>query len=364
MVQLLNELQPQVDLCHKSKEGLELKAKLEERARINAATLATRQKDVINKNRLVKATTEVQKESKQLRTSSTQWSEGVPGKRTRRPVERFNPTAYHDTRGFLLAPEAREARRQAALRQKCEICYRMIKDVDQMVTCEKCFSLAHYKCFGEKEHPGDDFQCKACQAVRTITSKKDRSKVKSKSTCRPENMESDDADDFNDDDFNDDDYDDGDTDNESEDIGDESHEAGYDSEETGDESDATGDDIPSLEVAREKRIAGAEEDHFLKELALEELADEEQPDDETRHRLALLAIPPEKTWVDEDLEDENNLKTGLHLLYNKIQGKEELHFGKSIHIRYHSFPKDVVAILEKRRELDKEQKEKAKKTVV
>jgi len=37
------------------------------------------------------------------------------------------------------------------------------------------------------------------------------------------------------------------------------------------------------------------------------------------------------------------MKLGLHLLWNKINGKTELHVDKSIHIRYNLFPKDVTA---------------------
>jgi hypothetical protein len=44
----------------------------------------------------------------------------------------------------------------------------------------------------------------------------------------------------------------------------------------------------------------------------------------------LLQIPKGKKWKDSDLENENNLRTGLHVLYNRIQGKEELHFGKAM----------------------------------
>jgi hypothetical protein len=84
-------------------------------------------------------------------------------------------------------------------------------------------------------------------------------------------------------------------------------------------------------------------------LRLQEFVNEEQPDDATRHLLALLAIPEDKTWTEEDLEIEQFLKIGLHLLYNKIQGKEELHFGKSIHIKYDAFPKSNILAMEKRR---------------
>jgi hypothetical protein len=75
----------------------------------------------------------------------------------------------------------------------------------------------------------------------------------------------------------------------------------------------------------------------MKTAELEEFISEEQPDDATRHQLAMLQIPEDKVWTEDDLNEEFNLKLGLHLLYNKINGKTELHFGKSIHIRYQAF---------------------------
>jgi hypothetical protein len=65
----------------------------------------------------------------------------------------------------------------------------------------------------------------------------------------------------------------------------------------------------------------------------------------------MLQIPEDKVWTEDDLNEEFNLKLGLHLLYNKINGKTELHFGKSIHIRYQAFPKDVMAMMEESRKV-------------
>jgi hypothetical protein len=55
------------------------------------------------------------------------------------------------------------------------------------------------------------------------------------------------------------------------------------------------------------------------------------------------------------------LKVGLHLLYNMIQGKKELHFGKSIHIKYSAFARDVTASMKKQIQISEEQKKAAKR---
>ncbi|KAJ5997441.1 hypothetical protein N7499_006163 [Penicillium canescens] len=76
----------------------------------------------------------------------------------------------------------------------------------------------------------------------------------------------------------------------------------------------------------------------------EESAEEEQPDDTTRHRMALLALRPGKTWTLEDLSNEGYLRVALRLLYNGVHGVKFLHIGKSIHLKYGRLPnKEVLA---------------------
>ncbi|QKX54988.1 uncharacterized protein TRUGW13939_02078 [Talaromyces rugulosus] len=69
---------------------------------------------------------------------------------------------------------------------------------------------------------------------------------------------------------------------------------------------------------------------------------ETQPDDDTRHKLALLQLPFSKQWSEKDLENELYMRIGLHLLYNKIHGGSWLHLGRSIHLAYLQFPQKVV----------------------
>ena len=106
--------------------------------------------------------------------------------------------------------------------------------------------------------------------------------------------------------------------------------------------------IISVEGNSREQIFSAKVDAMLrKEAALRDFISENQPDDETRNRLALLQMPVSKIYAEEDLSDEITMKVGLHLLYNKIQGKKELHLGKSIHIKYWTFPSDVTVSMER-----------------
>ena len=76
----------------------------------------------------------------------------------------------------------------------------------------------------------------------------------------------------------------------------------------------------------------------------------------------MLSLPQNKKWTEKDLEDETFLKVGLHLLYNKIQGKKTLHLGKSIHINYTSFPVKIQEKMKKERtSLSQAQKKAARK---
>lgn len=213
----------------------------------------------------------------------------------------------------------------------------MIKDVNEMVTCDGCFVLAHLKCFGLQQHPGDVFECKACS-----TRRKSKGKAK-KSTFGADDSEAEEADDSS--------FDGsaaGDTDDEYEDAtamdeepNDEPEGQFTDSEDSDFESGRPNRQNLTLLQAREDRLAAAEEAIYLKHLDLEAFVNEEQPDDAERHRLALLSIPVDKVWSDADLNEEKYLKLGLHLLYNKIQGKKELHFGSLSTYAIRPFPKTL-----------------------
>jgi hypothetical protein len=121
------------------------------------------------------------------------------------------------------------------------------------------------------------------------------------------------------------------------------------------ETDSEDDDLEgprpnkSRFVAQQRRDDELADDDLLLLTNDEEFADfvtDQQPDDETRHRLALLSLPANKVWAESDLDIEFYLRVGLLLLYNRIQGKQGLALSKSIHIRYLTFPHDVTSRLE------------------
>lgn len=66
MLKLLNELQPEVNECHRSEEGQILLAKIQEKQKIQNVILASRQREAINKKRKAENEKEVQKESERL----------------------------------------------------------------------------------------------------------------------------------------------------------------------------------------------------------------------------------------------------------------------------------------------------------
>lgn len=65
-----------------------------------------------------------------------------------------------------------------------------------------------------------------------------------------------------------------------------------------------------------------------------DFVDNDHPDDAERHTMALLELPPHHLWYPEDLDNENYLRIGLLLLYNKIHGRTGLALTHSIHINY------------------------------
>lgn len=94
--------------------------------------------------------------------------------------------------------------------------------------------------------------------------------------------------------------------------------------------------------SQDERQQILDEQNLLSYHELGEFVAEQQPDDRTRHMLALLSLPKDKIWTEGDLSDEFCMRLGLLLLLNKIHGQHELHFGRSIHIRYLAFPKEIV----------------------
>ncbi|KAH0346279.1 hypothetical protein KCU83_g7430, partial [Aureobasidium melanogenum] len=128
-------------------------------------------------------------------------------------------------------------------------------------------------------------------------------------------------------------------------------------EEVEDVTNAKGRSIPQQRA--EEQYFDEDFDLILGSDDLAQFASDKQPDDEDRRRLVLLSIEPNKTWEDKDLELEKNLRIGLLLLFNMIQGKGDLAISRSIHIHYDHFSKkarnSVMRKMKATKEMKKEQ---------
>lgn len=91
----------------------------------------------------------------------------------------------------------------------------------------------------------------------------------------------------------------------------------------------------------EDQIYDDEFDLILGDSDMAQFASECQPDDENRRRLVLLSLDTKKVWQDSDLNREKFLRIGLLLLFNMIQGKNDLATSRSIHIHYDQFSKQA-----------------------
>ncbi|KAH0288518.1 hypothetical protein KCU62_g5009, partial [Aureobasidium sp. EXF-3399] len=82
-------------------------------------------------------------------------------------------------------------------------------------------------------------------------------------------------------------------------------------------------------------------DLILGDSDMAQFASDCQPNDEDRRRLVLLSLDTKKVWQDSDLNREKFLRIGLLLLFNMIQGKNDLATSRSIHIHYDQFSKQT-----------------------
>ena len=105
MVKLLNKQQREVNAYHKSRSGMNLKRKLEEKKKIQTVVKAQRMKEMKNERILTLENKEASKEITKLAPPSSQQPTSLPSKRTRKDVERYSDAYHHLTKGYLL-PEA------------------------------------------------------------------------------------------------------------------------------------------------------------------------------------------------------------------------------------------------------------------
>jgi len=325
VVELLNEFQPKVDACHNSQVGIELKRKLEEQQKVRDVTKATRMKEMQQQRRMDTTAKAASKEVTKLAIVPAI----LPNKRMRKVVERFTDVAYHPTKGYKLSGDDL----QAALQPPCETCYQPFAKEIECGECSKCHARSHFKCHGVPFTQAP-FACKICSDKMKSTSRAKHTAAESDSTSESGFDEASVIEDS-----------DGGasgTDENSEEDYARSDDESSDEEDVRQETSSN-----TARRLREDLIEARDELSFLRTAELEEFINEEQPDDVTRHQLALLMIPFEKIWTLDDLKEERNMRLGLHLLWNKINAKTELHFGKSIHIRYNAFPKDIAISMER-----------------
>ena len=57
--------------------------------------------------------------------------------------------------------------------------------------------------------------------------------------------------------------------------------------------------------------------------------------------MSLLALKPKRVWAMSDLDKQEGLQLGLHLLYNLSRNTTSFHMTRSIHIEYPDLPKDL-----------------------
>ncbi|KAH0264376.1 hypothetical protein KCU91_g12087, partial [Aureobasidium melanogenum] len=104
-----------------------------------------------------------------------------------------------------------------------------------------------------------------------------------------------------------------------------------------------------------------EPDLLLGDDNLAEWVSENQPSDLDRKRLVLLSLPANKAWSASDLENEHYLRVGLLLLFNLIQGKEDLAISRSIHIEYSQLSQRARDRIYKRLELSQSMEKRQQK---
>ena len=327
LIDLLNGLQPEVDACYDSDEGQELQRKMslhkKERDQALGKHVSSSEKD--RQGKPEKPNTDI-----------------VLPLETRRSVrkpDRYDPSAYNKKSQHLVAHEDSDVEAEEEI--TCGFCHSTLDETEELNQCFTCGMQGHAECLGMSD--GDD-ECDGCYNPDSESTSQE---AKGVSVSIGEEDE--------------DDEDDEGVENTIDEepsgadgvmVGDEDD----DESEEGDEDDEEGHFHGvnfALKQAREDLIDAQEEEICAKTSSLEDFVSQTQPDDETRHKIALLSFPYGKEWTLSDLDVEINLRRALHLLYNRIQGKTTLHFGKSIHIKYTTFPKKFqrVKVVKKRAKL-------------
>jgi hypothetical protein len=342
LVELLREFQPEVDESHNDPENNKLKAELRQKADVRNAVVASRLSEKKRLRKLDAEAKQAAKEAKAIQQVLTTPA-AIGDKRLRRAVQSFSDLEFDDADR---KPAKLASRKDGAEDEQCEVCYLELGKLQGI--CSHCGGLAHFACHGIKP-TSEEFFCRNCRKKLQDAADKAaaRQQTKSEEAAELKSTFGADADDSELSEPPPSDIEESQSEFEEKIIEDEAV------DEVQDDSDSDSDDeftaITDAERLRDDMIDAKNEIIEMKTEDLKQFMDEEQPNDDVRQRLALLSCEPGKTWSEKDLEDEGSLRLALHLLLNKIQGREVLHFTKSIHIKYWAFPADVVATMESSR---------------
>jgi hypothetical protein len=189
IIDLLNELQPEVDECYKSEAGQKLLKMVEEQQQLQDAVVETREGEMLAQKSMEQETAESTKELLQLAPNNP---EVMPEreKRSHRPVERFSLLDFKDNGEYIASKEERQARKDKDKEiEPCEICCGRITEKKPAGTCSLCFVRAHYKCHGVAPGDEEEFRCATC-----AKSKAKKSKSTSRKGKQTASVEDDDSD--------------------------------------------------------------------------------------------------------------------------------------------------------------------------
>jgi hypothetical protein len=255
IVRLLNELQPEVDECHASEEGIKLKREFEEKLRVLEISRHQRMKDRQDARLIANTTKEATKDVPKLESTLLDVTPDSNNKRRQPRVD------YNENNTYAQTP--------------CDYCYTPVSIYSGAV-CWDYNYWGHFSCFEQ------DPVCTPYLCVQYITDRE---------SAGIEVM-----------------YDEagivGDTDGDVDGEEESTDERESSSREYEEESELEGEDegVPTYRKSafardqeRENRAVQRDEVIVLKEDELQDFISEKQPDDDTRHRLTLLQLPVGKT---------------------------------------------------------------------
>ena len=185
IVDLLNELQPEVDKCHQSEIGQKLRKELEYKQKLQEAVVETRKKETWEKKAMEQEAADTAKEILQPTSDNTDvMPDGQT--RSRQSTKRYNPFEHHEDE-YITLKHARQGQKEKDL-YPCEICHAVIGDPESAGICALCFVRAYFECHGVP-HNDQEFWCALCSDERAKKSESTARKGKGKAPIEDEAFE-------------------------------------------------------------------------------------------------------------------------------------------------------------------------------